>query len=99
MLTALLYHVEVHHITRSKVRITLTPNWFGDLFRRRQRVGPAVRARADDTGEWCWWWAATMRHVGNYVERYIEAAPLLQIEDMSVEQLLLDEPETKREAP
>jgi len=87
MLTALLYHVKVKHLTRWKVEITLIPSWLGRRLRRSIRVGIAKRARSN-TDDWCWWWQATDRHVGDYIEKYIEATPVLSLEEMPVELLL-----------
>lgn len=100
MLEALLYHVRVSAHTRSRVEITYVPNWLGRLLKRRVRQGDAYRAKCANRrcNETHWWWKATDRAVGDYVERYIEAAPLLALEDMTVEQLLLDTP-SKRTKP
>lgn len=92
---ALLYNIHIQRLTRRRVEITLVPTWLGRLLRRRVRQGVAYRDD-DNDGETCWWWKATDRYVGTYVERYIEASPLTLVEDMTVEQLLLDEPERKR---
>lgn len=100
MIEALLYQVQVKMLSKTRVEITLVPTWLGRWFKRRVRKGLAYRARADDyededgviEGTIGWWWQATDRSVGWYVERYIEAAPMLAIEDMTVEQLLLDDP-------
>lgn len=89
---ALLYQIRVRAISKARVEITLVPTWLGRLLRRRVRQGHAYRDR-DIRKRLGWWWTATDRHVGDYIERYIEAAPLLQIEDMTVEQLLLDKPD------
>lgn len=98
MINALLYQVRVRMLTYAKAEITLVPTWLGRLFKRRVRQGIAYRARSD-ADELAWWWKATDRHVGNYVERYIEAAPILSIEDMTVEQLLLDTPQKEHKTP
>lgn len=89
MITALLYNVSVRAITRARVEITLAPNWLGRLLRRRVRVGIAYRDH-DRNDELGWWWRATDWGVGRHIESYIEAAPLLLVEDMTVEQLLSD---------
>ena len=94
MIEALLYQVQIKSLSRTRVEITLVPTWLGRLFKRRVRQGVACRAK-DLNGHIGWWWQATDRHVGSYVERYIEAAPMLAIEDMTVEQLLLEEPVAK----
>lgn len=105
MIEALFYNVQVKTLSATRVEITLVPSKIGRWFRRRARRGIAYRARERDykddygklvRGSICWWWVATSRHVGWYVERNIEAAPMLSIEDMSVEQLLLDEPADKK---
>lgn len=97
MLESLLYHVRVLTLSRSKVEITYVPNWLGRLLKRRVRQGTAYRARSPGRyGEVHWWWRATDRWVGDYVERYIEATPLLALEDMTVEQLLLEAPPKTR---
>lgn len=86
----LLYNVHsVKYISAKRVRITLTPNWLGRLFSRRARVGEAIQ------GEHFWAWAATGYDVGYRIESYIEAAPVLTVDDMTVEQLLLDDAEVK----
>ena len=90
MITAVLYQVHVRAIVRKRVEITLVPTWLGRWFRRRTRVGVAYRLRSDED-EFVWCWLATRRYVGGHIESYIEAMPLVQIEDMSVEQLLLEE--------
>lgn len=95
MIEALLYQVRIKALSKTRVEITLVPTWLGRLFKRRVRQGVAYRAK-DSEDAVGWWWQATDRHVGAYVERYIEAAPMLAIEDMTVEQLLLDEPAEKR---
>lgn len=95
MIVALLYSLRVHLLSQARAEITLVPTWLGRLLKRRTRVGTARRAR-DEYGEWVWWWTATDRYVGTYIERYIEAAPILQIEDMSVEQLLFEEPADRK---
>jgi hypothetical protein len=87
VITALLYNVKVKYLTRRRVEISLIPNWLGKKLRRSIRVGQAIRA-SNTEGEMCWWWKATDRHVGDYIERYIEAAPVLSLEDMPVELLL-----------
>jgi hypothetical protein len=103
MIEALLYQVRVKMLSKTLAEITLVPTWLGRWFKRRVRQGIAYRAK--DTGNVLdrgkgvigWWWKATDRYVGDYIERYIEAAPILVIEDMTIEQLLLDEPTpTKR---
>ena len=99
MIDALLYQIRVRTLSKTRVEITLVPTWLGRLFKRRVRQGVAYCAK-DSEGDKAWWWQATDRHVGAYVERYIEAAPMLAIEDMTVEQLLLDEPvENPRKRP
>lgn len=98
MIEAMLYQIRVRRMTRAKVEITLVPTWLGRLLKRSVRQGVAYRARSE-TDELNWWWQATDRFVGSYIERYIETAPMLSIEDMTVEQLLLDEPEPKRKTP
>lgn len=95
MIDALLYQIRVKKLSKTRVEITLVPTWLGRLFKRRVRQGVAYRAR-DMTDDIAWWWQATDRHVGEYIARYIEAAPMLTIEDMTVEQLLLDEPVAKQ---
>ena len=96
MVDAFLYQVRVKALSKTRVEITLVPTWLGRLFKRRVRQGVAYRAK-DAEGDMAWWWQATDRHVGVYIERYIEAAPMLTIEDMTVEQLLLDEPAAKQQ--
>lgn len=96
MVDAFLYQVRVKVLSKTRVEITLVPTWLGRLFKRRVRQGVAYRAK-DSEGDKAWWWQATDRHVGVYIERYIEAAPMLTIEDMTVEQLLLDEPVAKQQ--
>lgn len=91
MIDAFLYQVRVKALSKTRVEITLVPTWLGRWFKRRVRQGIAYRAK-DTENAIHWWWQATDRHVGAYVERYIEAAPMLAIEDMTVEQLLLDVP-------
>ena len=91
MIDAFLYQVRIKALSKTRVEITLVPTWLGRWFKRRVRQGVAYRAK-DSEGDIHWWWLATDRHVGVYVERYIEAAPMLAIEDMTVEQLLLDDP-------
>lgn len=99
MIAAVFYHVHVRALSKTRVEITLVPTWLGRLCSRRVRQGVAYRAK-DSEDEVGWWWQATNRYVGSYVERYIETAPMLTIEDMTVEQLLLDEPvEQKRKRP
>lgn len=93
MIDALLYHVRVHALSRKRVEITLMPTWLGNLLKRRTRKGVAFQSH-DEDDILSWWWLATHRYVGEYIERYIEAAPILTIDDMTVEQLLLDEPPT-----
>lgn len=90
MIYALLYHVHVRSLSRKRVQITLVPTWLGRVLKRRERIGLAHRC-PDELGDTMWWWVRTDRYVGEYIERYIEAAPVLQIEDMSVEQLLLED--------
>lgn len=99
MIVALLYNVQVKALSKKRVEITLVPSRLGRWFKRRVRKGVAFRAKGSDyddeygdrvKGEIGWWWEATDRHVGWYVERNIEASPMLSIEDMTVEQLLLD---------
>ncbi len=92
MIDALLYQVRVKALSKTRVEITLVPTWLGRLFKRRVRQGVAYRAKDPGDDGLFWWWLATDRYVGAYVERYIEAAPVLAIEDMTVEQLLLDDP-------
>ena len=96
MVDAFLYQVRVKVLSKTRVEITLVPTWLGRLFKRRVRQGVAHRALDSEDGM-AWWWKATDRYVGAYVERYIEAAPMLAIEDMTVEQLLLDEPVAKQQ--
>ena len=106
MIEALLYHVQVKRLSKTRVEITLVPSRIGRWLKRRVRRGVAYRAKGNDyydefddslvKGVIGWWWVATDRHVGRYVERNIEAAPLLSIEDMSVEQLLLDHPSDRK---
>ena len=100
MIEAFLYQVRIKTLSKTRVEITLVPTWLGRLCSRRVRQGVAYRAE-DDEGAVAWWWQATDRYVGSYVERYIEAVPMLTIEDMTVEQLLLDvpDPEPKRDTP
>jgi hypothetical protein len=94
MIDALLYQIQIKALSKTRVEITLVPTWLGRLCKRRVRQGVAYRAKdAEDAVGW--WWQATDRHVGSYIERYIEAAPMLAIEDMTVEQLLLDDPAAK----
>jgi hypothetical protein len=90
MIEALLYDVSVRFTSRTRAEITLVPNKLGRLLRRRVRVGFVRSGPDNEDGEKHWWWITTDRYVGWYVERYIEAAPLHRIEDMSVEQLLGD---------
>lgn len=91
MIEAFLYQVQVKVLSKTRVEITLVPTWLGRMFKRRVRQGSAYRAKsAADT--LAWWWQATDRYVGAYVERYIEVVPMLAVDDMTVEQLLLDEP-------
>jgi hypothetical protein len=103
MIDAFLYQVRIKALSRTRVEITLVPTWLGRLFKRRVRQGVAYRAKdlEDCIGgrldTVAWWWQATDRHVGSYVERYIEAAPMLTIEDMTVEQLLLDDPAARQD--
>ena len=92
MIDAFLYQVRIKSLSKTRVEITLVPTWLGRLFKRRVRQGVAYRAK-DSEDQMAWWWQATDRYVGSYVERYIEAAPMLAIEDMTVEQLLLDAPD------
>lgn len=87
MLVALLYQIQVRYLTKRKVEITLVPNKLGRWLRRSVRTGVAKKAPSNE-GEQCWWWQATDRHVGDYIEKYIEAAPVLSIEDMPIELLL-----------
>ena len=96
MIDAFLYQVRIKALSKTRVEITLVPTWLGRVFKRRVRQGAAYRAK-DSEGDTAWWWQTTDRHVGTYVERYIEAAPMLAIEDMTVEQLLLDEPVAKQQ--
>jgi len=106
MIEALLYHVQVKALSKKQVEVTLVPSRIGRWLRRRVRNGVAYRAKGADykfdgefvRGEIGWWWEATDRHVGWYVERQIECAPMLSIDDMTVEQLLLDDP-AKKESP
>ena len=99
MIDTFLYQVQVKALSKTRVEITLVPTWLGRLFKRRVRQGLAHRAKGDDDAI-AWWWVATDRYVGTYVERYIEAASMLAIEDMTVEQLLRDEPvEKQRKRP
>ena len=93
MIDALLYQVQIRRLSRTRVEITLVPTWLGRWCARRMRQGIAYRAKGSD-GEIGWWWTATDRHVGRYVERYIEVAPMLTLDDLTVEQLLLDDPAT-----
>jgi hypothetical protein len=93
MIDALLYQIQIKALSKTRVEITLVPTWLGRLFKRRVRQGVAYRAKdAEDVIGW--WWQATDRHVSAHIEGYIEAAPMLSIEDMTVEQLLLDAPAT-----
>jgi hypothetical protein len=92
MIDAFLYQVRIKTLSKTRVEITLVPTWLGRMFKRRVRQGIAYRAK-DSENQYGWWWQATDRFVGLYVERYIEAAPMLTIEDMTVEQLLLDAPD------
>jgi hypothetical protein len=87
MLVALLYQIQVRYLTKRKVEITLVPNKLGRWLRRSVRTGVAKKGQSNE-GEQCWWWQATDRHVGDYIEKYIEAAPVLSIEDMPIELLL-----------
>lgn len=91
MFEAMLYQVQVKAMSATRVEITFVPTWLGRLLKRPTRRGIAHRARSRG-GDIGWWWNATLRHVSRHVESYIEAAPLLAIEDMTVEQLLLEEP-------
>lgn len=86
----MLYDIRVRFLSKKRAEITLVPTWLGRVFKCRVRVGVAFRARSSDN-EWSWWWERTERFVGTRIERYIEAAPLLSVEDMTVEQLLLEE--------
>lgn len=88
MIVALLYSINVQFLSRTRCTITLTPNRLGRLFRRRVRIGVAFKARDTEDGTMNWWWRATDRHVGSYIERYIEVAPMMTIEEMPVEMLL-----------
>lgn len=87
MITALLYQIKVRYLTKRKVEISMIPNRLGRFLRRNTRVGIAHRARSNE-GDWAFFWIATDRHVGDYIERYIEAAPIISIEDMPIELLL-----------
>src|SRR5271167_4222147 len=98
MIEMLLYQVQVKALSKTRVEITLVPTWLGRWFKRRVRQGIAYRAK-DSENVVGWWWQATDRHVGGHVERYIEAVPMLAIEDMTVEQLLLGEPAVPRSEP
>lgn len=86
-LTALLYQIQVRYLTERKVEIALVPNWLGRMLHRSVRVGIATRHK-DGGGDQCWWWKTTTRYVGDHIERYIETAPVLSIEDMPIEMLL-----------
>ncbi len=86
----MLYDIRVRFLSKKRAEITLMPTWLGRLFKRRVRVGVAYRARNAENS-WSWWWERTDRHVGSRIEGYIEAAPLLSVDDMTVEQLLLEE--------
>lgn len=96
MIEAFLYRVRVRYMPHERrkfphVQITLTPTWLGRLLWRCQRVGVSYRTR-DSDGQLCWWWTATNRYVGRHIERYIEAAPTLRLDDITVAQLIGDEP-------
>lgn len=94
MITAMLYQVQIHRLSAKRVEITLKPTWLGRLLRRPVRAGTAVRCKSIDTYGAAngigWFWSATDRWVGAHAERYIEAAPLLSIEDIPVEKLLAE---------
>ena len=82
-----IYNVRVRYISKKRVEITLLPTWLGRVLGRVVRTGLASRDR-DDVGVIHWWWTTTDRHVGMYIERHIEAAPLMTIEEMPIELLL-----------
>jgi hypothetical protein len=90
VIVALLYSISVQFLSKTRCKITLTPNRLGRIFRRRVRSGVAFKGRDDEDDTMCWWWQATGRYVGSYIERYIEASPLMTIEEMPIEMLLGD---------
>lgn len=93
MMDALLYNIKVKYLKPSQVEISMIPNWLGRMLRRSIRTGTAHRGWSQGRKRdrlLRWWWDATDRFVGNYIERYIEAAPVMSLEDMPVELLLKD---------
>jgi hypothetical protein len=89
LITALLYSIKVRYLKPNRVEISMIPTWLGRRMRRSIRTGTAEKAKG--RGRWPeihWWWSATDRYVGDYIERYIEAAPIMSLEEMPVELLL-----------
>src|ERR1700688_4775737 len=95
--------VRIRWIDKKTCEVTLLPGrvarWFGD----EMRGGVACRsyydgASEDENGESYSYrevifrWKTTSRYVGWRVMRAIDAAPVQSIDDMTVEQLLLDDP-------
>lgn len=101
--------IRIRWLNRKTCEVTIIPGWFRRLFGAETRRGiayrgtyeaPVLDVNGEETGEYyeriAFYWKTTNRYVGWRVMRCIDAAPLQLIEEMSVEQLLLEEP---RETP
>lgn len=94
--------VRIRWIDKKTCEVTLIPGRIGRWFGAETRVGVAYRSYYDGTAEdengesysyreVIFRWKTTSRYVGWRVMRAIEAAPVQSIDDMTVEQLLLDD--------
>lgn len=99
--------VRIRWIDKKTCEVTLIPGRIARWFGAEMRVGVAYRSYFDGTAEdengesynyreVVFRWKTTGRYVGWRVMRAIEAAPVQSIDDMTVEQLLLDDPSKPR---
>lgn len=94
--------VRLRWIDKRTCEVTLIPGRLAQWFGAEMRVGLAYRSYCDRTAldedgesynyrETIFRWKTTNRYVGWRVMRAIEVAPVQSVDDMTVEQLLLDD--------
>jgi len=94
--------IRIRWIDKKTCEVTLIPGRIARWFGAETRVGIAYRSYYDATAsdengesyeyrEVIFRWKTTDRYVGWRVTSAIEAAPVQTIDDMTVEQLLLDD--------